>query len=217
MTRQDQSEADPFRQTREWIMGDTVQKDYARKIAAAGGYVVLPTYGMDDVSSATKAPVLFVADGLLIAPDILLCSTKKNMWQDVKAKSVPSWYRKKQRWEHGFDYSCAEEYMAVQVASGIGVGIVIHEASSPLDPDCESPLSGPPQFRFITLDDAMLMGDHRLDWPGGKSNPRRRGRRGKGGLLWDRGSMQVIRFRTTEATRSECHTAGSPRPRHRET
>lgn len=195
MTKQDQSAVDPFRQTREWIMGDTVQKDYARKIAQAGGYVVLPTYGMDDVSSATKAPVLFVESGLLIAPDILLCSPKKNMWQDVKAKSVPTWYRKKRRWEHGIDYSCAEEYLAVQKASGIKVGIVVHESRSPIDTQRESPLTGPPAYLFISLDDALLMGDRRTDWPGGKGDPKRRGRRGMGGLLWDRGVMLRIRFR----------------------
>lgn len=217
MTKQDQSAVDPFRQTREWIMGDSAQKEYARKIAKAGGYVVLPTYGMDDVSAATKAPVLFVANGLLIAPDILLCSPKKNMWQDVKAKSVPTWYRKKRRWEHGFDYSCAEEYLAVQNASGIRVGIVVHESRSPQDSTKESQLTGPAGFLFITLNDALLIGDHRKDWPGGAANPKRRGRRGMGGLLWDRSQMQIIRFGTTEPSRVERLTAGAPRLRHRET
>ena len=177
-----------FYDTREWKIGDAAQTEWARIVADKGG-VVLPTYGMDDVTDETKAPVVFTKDGVLVAPDLAVVRSGKMKWNDVKAKSQPSWYRKLRRWEHGCDYSIACEYNEVQVASGCPVYIIVHELKSPADPDADSELVLSSKWMFVLLDNIFADKNRRRDWPGGKSNPSRRGRKKQGGLIWGRNEM----------------------------
>ncbi len=182
-----------FTDSAEWKMGDSSQKDYAMLIAKRG-FVVMPVYDMNDAIQATKAPVLFSDTGLLVAPDVLLMSAKSQVWQDVKAKSKPTWRRIEARWEHGCDYALAVEYQKVQKMTGIPAGIVVHESKSPLDETMESYICGPPAWLYITINDAFKLGTHRTDWPGGKDDPSRRGKKGMGGLLWARSEMKTIKL-----------------------
>lgn len=188
--------ADDFYARPEWIMGDGIQRRWAVEVASKG-MVVLPTYTMSDQQAENKAPVLFTADGLLTAPDMLVTGAgKATKWNEVKAKSKPSWRRcyPGPRWEHGCDWCLAMEYQRVESASGIPVFIVIHEEHSPEDCYRESPLTGEEAWLWIALGAALQIGEHRTDWPGGKYNPRRRGKRGMGGLLWDRQRMNFVSF-----------------------
>lgn len=184
---------DKFYESREWIMGDSAQKQWARRVASTGK-VVLPTYGMDDVDSSTKAPVLFCDEGLIVAPDMLVMSRNgDSRWHEVKAKAVPTWrrFRPGPRWEHGIDFSLLGEYQDVERQTGSAVWFVVREESSPGDPARESKLDGPPLWLAITLQDAVRHGERRPEWPGGKSNPSRRGRHGEGGWLWPRAAMSI--------------------------
>lgn len=186
-----------FEETREWIMGDSAQKAWARRVAASGK-VVLPTYGMDNVDPATKAPVLFTRNGLRVAPDMLVMwatdDGAESRWHEVKAKAQPTWrkFRPGPRWEHGIDFALLEEYTQVQGETGSGVWLVVFEEHSPGDPHKSSQLCGPPAWLAITLDDAKQKGELRPDWPGGKLRPRDRGRHGQGGWLWARNDMQHV-------------------------
>jgi len=178
-----------FCDSREWKIGDSAQKLWAR-IVAGKGAVVLPTYDMVETDTASKAPMLFTNDGLLVAPDLLVMSRgKPPKWNEVKAKAKPGWYRIKHRWEHGFDYSLVREYQQVQNLSGAPVYIVVNELASPLDNNNESPLTGPEMWFAISLSNAMTKGERRPTWPGGRRRPNDRGRRGEGGWLWARNDM----------------------------
>lgn len=205
-----------FYTTKEWIKGDNTQKKCA-KLYAEIGFIVIPVYDFNDRDKATKAPILFCnkkinKNKIIVGPDLLLLSLSANFWQDIKAKSQPTWRRLKPnnlfcnpsteghlinpfpRWEHGFDYSLLKEYKQVQDETNILTLIIVHEEKSPLDNFNESLLEGEEKFLSITLDDILYYGDHRKDWPGGKKEPNRRGRRGEGGILWARNIMSEIDF-----------------------
>ena len=182
-----------FEQTQEFIMGDVAQKRWAEFVASRGG-IVLPTYGMKDVSALTKAPVLLHADGILVVPDLLVLSTiRPHLWHEVKAKTIPSWRRLSPgpRWEHGIDYALLREYEDVQAMSGMSVLVVVHEKNSPLHDEIESAATGPEKWLYITLADCFACGDRRTNWP------RKMGegsRRRQGGWLWPREQMKEIEY-----------------------
>jgi len=184
-----------FEESREYKFGDCAQRDWAQELARRGR-LVLPVYGLDGNSPATKAPVILRrGGGWLVAPDLLVMGNngKPAVWNEVKAKGIPTWriYPPGPRWEHGFDFSLVSEYGVIEADSGMEVWIVVFEQASPLDANVRSPLEGPPVWLMIPLRRAIACGDRRSDWPGGKKSPRDRGRRGKGGLLWARTEMQI--------------------------
>jgi len=180
------------RESAEWLFGDAAQKRWAR-ILAERGNAALPVYGMDDVDERTKAPILFVTDGLLVVPDVLCLNPKSgSTWHEVKAKSTPGFYRKHNRWEHGADLALIEEYQEVARVTGVPVWLVVYEERSPVDPDRDSQLAPAGIYLGVSLIDAARLGERRPTWPGGVTNPRNRGRSGKGGLLWPRAAMRVL-------------------------
>jgi len=185
---------DAFRTTPEWILGDASQRSYAKTLADAGR-IVLPVYDFENNTPESKAPLLLIKGGILVVPDLLVMGAKPTCWNEVKAKSVPTWRRcpPGPRWEHGIDFALSTEYAKVEEASGYVVFIVIHELTSPLSANQEGPLSGPPCLLYIALQTAIEMGDRRKDWPGGAAQPNRRGRNREGGLLWDRSAMKPMR------------------------
>ena len=177
------------RQSREWLFGDEAQQRWAR-ILAERGNAVLPTYGMIGNGERTKAPLLFVEGGVLVCPDALCLSPKAgNQWHEVKAKSQPSFSRNRRRWEHGADWMLAKEYEEVERQSGTPVWLIVYEERSPVDPGRESAVAVSGKWLGIRLTDAMRLGERRPLWPGGKGDPRNRGRDGMGGLLWPRSPM----------------------------
>lgn len=186
-----------FRSRPEWLIGDSVQKAWARKTAKDGN-CVLPAYALEDSDASTKAPVLFTGNGLLVSPDMLVLGFY-NRWHEVKAKAVPSYFRKLQRWEHGCDYALFLEYEKVAKETGLPVCIIVFEMKSPSDPSKESKLikNATGSWLAIRLTEAREFGERRSDWPGGRVDPDRRGKRGMGGWLWPRDKMG-FNPRTTE-------------------
>lgn len=182
----------PFEGRPEYLLGHSAEVRWCRRLAAIGG-VVVPVYGATDVDESTKAPVLFTPGKRLVSPDLLYVSKEHRSWQEVKAKSQPSWFRKLRRWEHGIDTDLVNQYRDVEQLSGIDLLIVVHEVRAPRDPERESPLVDSDRFLWIRLSEILKHGEHRPDWPGGRSNPSRRGRRRKGGHLWARSQMRLAK------------------------
>lgn len=177
-----------FEDTREYKMGRAAEEAWCRFLASVG-HAAVPIYGATGVDSSTKAPVMFVRDGLIVCPDVLcLKRDGKSLWHEVKSKHEPGWYRKRGRWEHGIDKSLFDEYRNVQASTGTPVWLIVHEETSPTDPNAASPLLGGSVWLGIPIDVSLLVGEHRPTWPGGKHSSRR-GRRNKGGWLWPRGAM----------------------------
>lgn len=179
-----------FYESREWLMGDESQQRYAR-MKAERGVCSIPVYGMDNVDSRTKAPVMFVTgERIMVVPDLLLMKDGRCQWHEVKAKSRPTWRRLNPgpRWEHGCDYSLATEYRDIQDESGGIVFIVVHETMSPVDDFSESKLIQSDLWLVISISEAFRHGDHRQRWPNPSIGDF--GRRGKGGLLWPRSAMK---------------------------
>lgn len=186
--------------TPEWAQGDTAQQRWAEKMRERG-LCVLPTYAFEDVDKATKAPVMLVPGGIRVTPDLLLLGGRipePVLWHEVKSKSAPTWFRNLGRWEHGFDYDLVQEYDSVQVESGCPVWIIVQELSAPIDGATESELVACDLWLCARLATCIEHGQHRVDWPGGRFDPRR-GRRGKGGLLWPRNIMRVLREKPVSA------------------
>lgn len=175
----------------EWARGDTAQRQWADVLTERGS-CALPTYAFEDVTKETKAPVMLIPGGLLVTPDVLCMSGSGITWHEVKSKSCPSWNRNRTRWEHGFDHSLLREYQDVARRTGCPVWIVVYEISSPENPLADSKLVPSGLWLCMALSDVMRLGRHQHDWPGGKAQPHRRGRRGEGGWLWARVDMTEL-------------------------
>jgi len=191
-----------MKHTDEWARGDTAQRRFA-EILRGYRLCVLPTYAFEDVTPETKAPVMLAPqqDSILVTPDLLALRDGWAQWCEVKSKSVPTWYRRKAQWEHGCDRDVFDEYEVVQHKSGIDVQIVVHELSTPEQPEVDSPLRLSGLWLSIRLNDARRVGDWRTDWPGGAAQPNRRGRRGRGGWLWPRNAMRMVREAQSSSAR----------------
>lgn len=177
-------------ETKEYRIGDSAQRLWA-KVMAGRGHLVLPVYDLIDRDPSTKAPIAFLDDGLIVAPDLLVCTGANNMWHDVKAKSKPTFRRVPPgpRWEHGIDWAIAKQYQEVELRSGMSMWVIVHELESP---DGDQLVQRENAWFGIPISRAFYVGDHRLDWPGGKAQPNRRGKDGQGGLLWGRNAMTPI-------------------------
>lgn len=181
-----------MKHTDEWSRGDTAQRRWA-DLMVQRGHAVLPVHAFDDVVPDTKAPVMLVPEGIRVTPDVLLLRARHGaLWHEVKSKSVPTWYRIYEQWEHGCDYALALEYQAVQIETGTTVQIIVHETRTPIDPYDDAGLMDSETWLFIPLKKVFRVGEHRPDWPGGRNQPHRRGRSGMGGLLWPRHEMKIF-------------------------
>jgi hypothetical protein len=157
------------------------------------GLTVLTVADLTGRTRETEAPMLKLPTGMLVAPDFLCFQVgRPAFWVDAKGKGDPTWrrYHPGPRWEHGIDYAHAEEYREVERATGLPVWLAVYETRTPVDSARQSALVPGGQFLFLRLDAAWEQGTHRPEWPGGKSRPHDRGKRGRGGLLWARDFMR---------------------------
>lgn len=167
-----------FRDTDAYRRGDTAQREWAAFCLTHGGGVVIPLYDSTEITPEDKAPMVMMLGEDVIAPDCLYINsqTGKLCWHEVKAKTAPTFRINPPgpRWEHGIDLDAALQYQLLERESKISVLIIVQD---------------PVGWLSITLENVFRTGDERKDWPGGSSEPLRRGRRGKGGLLWPRSAM----------------------------
>jgi hypothetical protein len=182
-----------FEETPEYQFGDTAQRKWGEHLRELGRSV-MPAYAFKEMTAETKSPVLLIPQGLLVTPDLLSFSIDKGpSWHEVKAKSVPTWHRNSGRWEHGFDFSLLSEYERVRDITHLPIFIVVNERAGPMNPLLDSELLPADNWLWLSLGAIKALGEHRPDWPGGKSQPNRRGRHGKGGWLWPRIGMSIAR------------------------
>ena len=171
-------------------MGALAESEAAR-IMAARGHLVVPVFSATQNTDKTDAPMLYrPGGGVVVGPDLLVFAAAGASWIDVKGKAIPTWRRTHQRWEHGIDRACFEDYESVGRYSKLPVWLLIREERAPADPLRESALFERVTWLTVSLADAREKGEERRDWPGGVANPGRRGRHGLGGWLWPRTAMR---------------------------
>lgn len=177
--------------SREGIMGALAESE-AASIIQRRGLSVLPVFKATDNNEATSAPMMMLAKSdIVVAPDLLCFGGEGVVWIDVKGKAVPTWRRTHGRWEHGIDFSLFTEYERVAEATNLPVWLLVREERIPETLAAESALVDGINWMAIRLTDARTYGERRHEWPGGASEPRRRGRFGLGGWLWPRTRMTM--------------------------
>ncbi len=81
----------------------------------AKGYSVLPIYEKERETG--KGPVLYSADGVAVAPDMVVYKGAVVKWLEAKTKSSFSWHRISGEWRTGIDLRHYEEYLKVARAA----------------------------------------------------------------------------------------------------
>lgn len=112
-------------------VGAIGQSKIAKWFCGRGG-LVLPVYEkeIDD----GKGPRLFMMDGELIAPDMLVFNKGKIYWIEAKHKSVFSWHRISGRWVTGIDVRHYNDYLQIAELLSYPVWLMfLHQNSFLLD------------------------------------------------------------------------------------
>lgn len=79
------------------------------------GYHILPVY---DVEVDTgKGPRVFVADGQIVAPDLLAFNSEQVYWVEAKHKTAFSWHRITGQWVTGIDLRHYNDYLRLREIS----------------------------------------------------------------------------------------------------
>lgn len=102
------------------------------------GLTVLPAY--EKIINSGKGPRLFLPEGLLIAPDLLVFDARRVLWVEAKHKTAFSWHRLTQRWVTGIDLHHYEHYLRVDQESPWPVWLMfLHEGGQAKDSPPNSP------------------------------------------------------------------------------
>lgn len=75
------------------------------------GFTVFPAY--EKLIDEGKGPQLYVAEGSLIAPDLLVFNSTKAYWIEAKHKQAFTWHRITNRWVTGIDLRHYEDYCKI--------------------------------------------------------------------------------------------------------
>jgi len=103
----------------------------ARWLIHKCGASLLPIYA-SMTANDKKGPRVFAANGNLVAPDLLIKSSKGVSWVEAKHKTVFSWYRKKCQWETGIDQHHFRDYQRVAELFGFPVWLLfLHTRATP--------------------------------------------------------------------------------------
>lgn len=117
-------------------IGQEYEQMAAKLFAAMGNQVIPMSMFINNTGGKCAAPMIVDADGLTISPDLLVIGKgKPPFWAEIKQKSIPSYFFKKHRWEHGIDSYMAESYKKIQDESGYCVYILVYEEKSPKTPN----------------------------------------------------------------------------------
>ena len=117
-------------------IGQEHEQKAARLFADMGNTVIPMSHFINNTGGKIAAPMIVDATGLTISPDLLVIGKgRQPFWVEVKQKSIPSYFFKKHRWEHGIDSYMAEAYKKIQDESGYCVYILVYEEKSPITPN----------------------------------------------------------------------------------
>lgn len=102
------------------------------------GWSVLPVY--EKIIDEGKGPQLFVPNGELIAPDLLIFRSDDAFWIEAKHKTAFSWHRLSGRWVTGIDLRHYEDYCKVDDATPWPVWLLfLHRGGQAKDSPPDSP------------------------------------------------------------------------------
>lgn len=183
-------------------IGQEAEQMFARYLNQLGYLVVPISEYTNNTGLKINAPMLLGRDGFGISPDLLAGKDGKMRWVEVKQKTEPSYFWKKQQWEHGIDKPNADDYLSIQEESGFPVVIVVREIKSPRTPDLRlSSMRDISSYRKmkddlylsdcwlrISLNNAIAKGQYR---EGNKEMMDDRNPEGWG-LYWPRAAMKLI-------------------------
>lgn len=89
------------------MVGESAIAQWLRK----RGCTVLPIY--EKIIDTGKGPTLFMPEGVLIAPDMLVFKSSNAWWIEAKHKTAFSYYRKKSQFVTGIDLRHYQDYLKV--------------------------------------------------------------------------------------------------------
>ena len=117
-----------FKETEEWRRGQRSQLTVERVLKETGcGFI--RTHAIEDPDNP-GAPALTLGEWEIVLPDLDVTKRGRRFWLEVKGKTKPAWYTKKQRYQHGIDTKNWEAYQHVEEETGSPVYVVIHEQQS---------------------------------------------------------------------------------------
>lgn len=98
-------------------IGESLIGNWLRK----RGNWVLPVYEKQDDDK--KGPRLFLPEGELIAPDMLVLGDTV-LWMEAKHKTAFSWHRRTERWVTGIDMDYYQDYLRIHDESPFPVWLM---------------------------------------------------------------------------------------------
>jgi len=75
-------------------------------------------------------PVLETDTGTVVLPDILASRSGESVYVEVKHKTEPAYYRKKNQYRHGIPTRLLHEYRTIERVTGVPVYMLIYEANT---------------------------------------------------------------------------------------
>lgn len=117
--------------------GDAGESAIAQRLRQRG-FSVLPAY--EKIISTGKGPQLYLPDGMLIAPDLLVFKGRNVLWIEAKHKTAFTWHRITERWCTGIDLRHYEQYQQVERHTPWNVWLLfLHDGGQAKDSPPNSP------------------------------------------------------------------------------
>lgn len=98
------------------------------KYMMSRGHAVLPVYEIE--KSSGKGPQLFSQKENMVAPDMLVFTSKGVKFIEAKHKSVFTWHRITSRWVTGIDLRHYQDYIRISERTGIPVWLLFYHRES---------------------------------------------------------------------------------------
>lgn len=96
------------------------------------GWAVLPVY--EKIIDEGKGPQVFLPEGQLIAPDLLVFKSDAAIWIEAKHKTAFSWHRLTNRWVTGIDLRHYADYCRIDDCTPWPVWLLfLHEGGAAKD------------------------------------------------------------------------------------
>lgn len=153
--------------TQEWLFGNEKEKERRDQVAASGETVMLYS-AAEGSTDVMNAPGLLGPDGAIVSPDLFVMGSHGHRFEEIKAKTKPSWRRTDKRYDHGFDYARLLSYEQAEQRTRVPILIAIREKLSPIDheaPPCAENWEQRGLWLIQSLDRIRFHGRHVQNWP----------------------------------------------------